>query len=69
MFCPRLIAILLFFGIGLPLPARMPYNPVDNPATDVTQHSVVHDEMKDGSICVAWCVSCNTSVVFRAENK
>ena len=99
MTCPRPLAVLLLFGIGLPLSAQMPYKPVDNPefvsaseatflvdddiligvtkgsvakaypAADVTQHGVVHDEMPDGSISVTWCVTCNTSVVFRAGFK
>jgi len=39
------------------------------PAADLSQHGVVHDEMADGPIVVSWCVTCNTSVVYRSELK
>ena len=39
------------------------------PAADVSQHGVVHDEMADGPIIVSWCVTCNTSAVYRSDLK
>ena len=39
------------------------------PASDLTQHGTVNDQMPDGPIEVTWCGTCNTGAVFRATFK
>jgi quercetin dioxygenase-like cupin family protein len=39
------------------------------PASDLTQHGSVNDQMPDAPIEVTWCGTCNTGAVFRAKFK